>query len=297
MNIIGSYLSIQDTAYLCLPLPLLFLMLMLSLPESPYYYIMKNEEEDAKNSLRFFRGNEDVEEEYIELKAAVERQISERGTWIDLLKIRSNRRAVISGVFLRISQQMSGTMVFTNLSQFIFKKAGTDISAELSSMIFSGLLFLATLCNSYTVERFGRKKNYLYSLFACSMILLLLAVFFFLDQNMNMNLESIQWFPLGGMLLYIISISFGVVMVPSLMLSELFSASIKAKALTLTTILIGLTQFVTNHLFYILYAQFGLYAPFLLFSVGSFVSALLTLKLVPETKGKTLEEIQQALRQ
>lgn len=295
MNIIGSYLSVMEASYLCLPLPLIFLILMLAMPESPYYCIMKNQENDARKSLKFLRGKENVEEEYKRLKIDVDRQISERGTWLDLFKIPTNRTALLAGVFLRFSQQMSGLMVFNNFAQFIFKKSGTNISSEVSSIIYSGLLFVLTVCCVYTVEKFGRKKNYMYSLLLCAIVLLALSVYFFLDYNVKMDLKKFEWFPLAGMILYIVFMSFGIGIVPTLMLGELFSASIKSKALSFITVTTGLTQFLTNKIFYVLYINFGLFAPFLMFSIASFISTLISIKVIPETKGKTLEEIQQSL--
>lgn len=296
MNIIGSYLSITAASYVCLPFPLIFLVLMLTLPESPYYCIMKNQEDNAKRCLKFLRGKDNVDDEYEQLKIDVERQISETGTFKDLFKIPTNRRALLAGVFLRFSQQMSGLMVFNNFAQFIFNKAGTNISSEMSSMLFSGLLFTLTVLCVYTVEKFGRKKNYMYSLLLCGIVLLSLALYFFVDQKLKMDVSNLQWYPLLGMLLYILFMSFGVGIVPTLMLGELFSASIKTKALTVITLTTGWTQLVTNKIFYLLYSNFGLYTPFLLFAICCFVSTVLTIKVIPETKGKTLEEIQQTLR-
>lgn len=296
INIIGSFVDVKTAAYYCLPLPLIFMILMLPLPESPYFHIMKDQEECAKKSLRFLRGKEDVEDEFTQLKSDVERQISETGSWKDLFKIRTNRKALCAAAFLRFSQQMSGILVFSNFAQFIFKKAGSHISSKLSSMIYSGLIFVLTVCCVYSVDKFGRKKNYTYSLLSCGVVLLLLSIFFFLDQHTGFDMKNFKWFPLVGMLTYIIFMTFGIGMIPPLMLGELFSASIKAKGLTVSCIVTGISQFLSNTLFFVLYSYLGLYASFLFFSICCFISTVFSVKLIPETKGKTLEEIQQTLR-
>lgn len=296
MNIIGSYLNVIESSYVCLSLPLTFLLLMLTIPESPYYYMMKNQYTCAKNSLKFLRGKENIHEEYKQLKSDVARQTAESGTWMDLFTIPANRRALVAGVFLRISQQMSGYLVLINFSQFIFNKSGIDFSPELSSIIYSGLLFFLTVCFVYTLDKFGRKKNFMYSLLICGIVLLSLSAYFFLNQNLNMNLTKLQWFPLAGMIAYIIFMSFGIGIIPLLMLGELYSVSIKSKALSIVTIANGGIQFIINQIFYVLYAKFGLFAPFLLLSISCFISTVLSIKMIPETKGKTLEEIQQSLK-
>lgn len=230
------------------------------------------------------------------MKSYVEKEVSEKGTWLDLVKIPSNRRALIAGVFLRTAQQMSGFMTFNAFAAFVFKKADTNISSRLSSIIYSSLLSLTTVFSLYTIAKFPRIKNFLYSSIASAIVLLSLAIYFFLEQNSMLDMTNVHWIPLGGMIIFIIVATFGYANLPTLMLSELFSTTIKSKALTVTTIINGATNFISNKLFYVLYAQFGLYVPFLLFSIFGFLSSIFVMKLLPETQGKTLGEIQQSMR-
>lgn len=297
MNIIGSYAHVTHTSYICLPIPIIFVILVIAVaPESPYYCVMKNVDNKAKKSLRFLRGTKNIDEEFRNLKSDVARQISERGTWIDLFKIPSNRRALTIGMFLRLSQQMSGMIVFIYFNQFIFEKAGTHLSSEISSIIYNGLWCSLTVCCFYTIEKFGRKNTYKYTLLTCGFILFCLSLFFFLDKNLILDLKQLKWFPLVGMIIHITLISFGIGIIPTLMASELYSVSIKVKALSFVTVITALIDFVLGKIFYVLYSNFGLFAPFLLFSISCFISTFLTIQIVPETKGKTLEEVQQILK-
>lgn len=296
INLIGQQFSVWVSAYICLPLPIAFLILSLYLPESPFYCVMKGNEEGAKHSLRILRGDKSLDQDFHNLKLDVDRQMSERGRWLDLFVIGSNRRAFIGGLFLRISQQFSAITVFNVYVQFIFEKSGTKIDAKMSALVVTFVLFFITLIAAFTVENFGRRKTYMCSLLACALCLLANGVYFILDQFTNTNLSTVNWLPLVFSVVYIIFCAFGIGMLPTLMLGEIFSASIKAYGLSFLSLALGALQFITNAIFYFLNTKLGLYAPFIFFGLCTMLSSIVSLHLVPETKGKTLEEIQQDLK-
>lgn len=266
------------------------------LPESPYQLIRDGKYDEAQKTIKWLIRKPDIEEDFLAMKEDVERQMSERGKWKDLIKIDSNRRALRAGVFLRFSQQFCGIAIFGSYTQTIFEKAGGNLAPQYSSMIFIGLIWILNLLCSASVEKFGRKPSYFYSLLSCGFILVILAVYFALDQYSVVNLDQLNWFPLVGMMLYVFTFAFGLGIVPTLMLGELFSASIKSKGLCVLVSLFGIAVFIATNLFHVLTWNLGLYAPFLLFGVSCLCSSILTLRWVPETKGKTLEEIQQYLK-
>nr|CAI5870541.1 unnamed protein product [Callosobruchus analis] len=167
----------------------------------------------------------------------------------------------------------------------------------MSIIIFTGLNFGLNFVASYTSHFLGRKKSQIYSLLLCSFALApLTAYLYVLHFNPEADLSNWQWVPLTCMSGYIIFSAFGVAIIPSLMLGELFSTSIKAKGLTVLIMQLGALLFSANYLFYYLKSTYGMYAPFMLFTVCSLFSSGLAVYLVPETEGKTLEEIQQGLK-
>ncbi|XP_018561359.1 facilitated trehalose transporter Tret1-like [Anoplophora glabripennis] len=294
---IGSYCDVKQTSYICICFPVIHISLFYFMPESPYFYIMKGRFEEARESLRWLRKKHDVEEDFILLKADVERQMSESGTWKDLLTINSNRKALFAGVFLRISQQLGGISVFVVYTQYIFQKSGGNLSPQVSSMIFVGTLCILNLVGGYTLDLFGRRLSYIVSLATCGIVLLIESVYFYIDQfETQIDIKFLNWIPITGMMIFVLFYSFGLGVVPTLMLGELFSASVKAKGLSVLTALFGILVCTITKLFHVLTTNFGLYSPFLLFSVNCLVSTILAIYLIPETKGKTLEQIQQSLK-
>ncbi|RZB58812.1 Sugar tr, MFS 1, and/or TRI12 domain containing protein [Asbolus verrucosus] len=296
-NVIGSYTSIATAAYIFMIFPVFFLCTFIFMPETPYFYLMKGRIEDARISLQKLRRKQNIEEELQQLKSDVDRQMSESGTWKDVLTVESNRKAIYAGIFLRASQQLGGISSFAVYTQYIFLKSGGDLSASTSAIIFMGLCAILNMCAGYTLDKVGRRKSYFLSLLLCGVVLLCEAIYFFLEQFFSdINIKIFNWIPLVGMILFVVFYSFGLGIVPTLMLGELFSASIKGKGLILLNIVFGVLVSCTTKLFHVLDTEFGLFAPFLFFSMSCFISTVLALYFVPETKGKTLEEIQQSLK-
>ncbi|XP_057661010.1 facilitated trehalose transporter Tret1-like [Diorhabda carinulata] len=297
INLIGSYTDVKTTSYICLPISILFLITFYFMPESPYYYIKKGEEEKAKDTLRFLKRIDNIDNDYMRLKVDVERQLSESASWKDMINIKSNRRALIAGIFIRFTQQSAGFNVFYVYTQFIFQKGGGNISHEQASILFLGLsLLLNIIALTFIVKRFGRRLCYMSSLVGTGLLLYIMGTFYYLDGRKDIDLTNFRWMPIGTMIGYQIFSSFGIASIPTLMLGELFSASIKAKAMALLSVTFGLGAFFNNYIFYALNSAIGFYSPFYFFAICNTIGVVMSYYIIPETKGKTLEEIQQALK-
>lgn len=296
LSYLPGYLSVQMTACIFLSLPVLFMVLFFWLPESPYYSVIENKPEEARKALKWLLRKPEVELEFQQLKKDVERQISETGSWSDLFRIKSNRKALLACIFVRYGQQFAGIAAFEGYFQFIFRKAGaTFFSPEVSAMFFSGTLWLVMTTFSIYLDRFGRRKLFIVSTLGCAVCLGVESCYFYCDEFLD--LTSINWVPIVGLLVYVCFYCMGVGILPSLMAGELFSTSIKTKALALANFMMGLVALIVMYSFKILSSKIGLYAPFTFYSLMSLVFFGLSFSIVPETRGKTLEEIQQDLKQ
>ncbi|XP_018575643.1 facilitated trehalose transporter Tret1-like isoform X2 [Anoplophora glabripennis] len=297
ISVVGSYFNVQQTSYICICIPIVYLVLFSFVRESPYFYIIKGKYEEAKESVRYFRRKQDVEEEFLILKKDVERQMSESGTWKDLFVIVSNRRALYAGIFLRASQQLGGITAFMLYTQYMFEKSGGNLSSEVSSMIFFAAIVVLNVVGGSVLEKLGRRKSYFISTLFCGIFTLIEAIYFYIDTfQTQINIQFLNWIPITAVLLYVVFYSIGLGLIPTLMLGELFSASIKVKGLCVLNMFFGLMIIIVTRIFYLLTTYVGLYAPFLFFTCTCFLSSILSLFLVPETSGKSLEAIQQSLK-
>ncbi|CAH1180254.1 unnamed protein product [Phaedon cochleariae] len=297
VTVIGSYYSVPTSCYIFMPISVVFGIVFCFMPESPVFLLMKGRHEEAKNSLRRLRGREDISADFEALKADVDRQMSERGRWKDLFLIRSNRKALIALTFLRFSLILSGAFVFVFYIGYIFGKSVGTFTPETSSIIYMALHLLMSFFASFIVDILGRRKSLIFSLTPCSIVLLIESIYFYMDEQVtDVDISFWNWIPVTGLVLFVVLSSFGIDIMPALMQGELFSAAIKAKGVGLLVVFTCAMSGTVHYLFFLLSSRFGMFVPFLVFACCNLISAIIAYYIIPETRGKTLEEIQQDLK-
>lgn len=296
INIIGSYLSVTVTALVSSLIPVLTLLTFMWMPESPYYLLMRDKPKAAKRSLQTLRGLEDVDSELNRLTVAVKEQTSNSGKFLDLFTVRSNRKAVFIIMIVRATQQLSGTTAIVFYIQPIFKEAGDDVSPELATLIyFSVQLFLTMLCSS-VVDKTGRRPLLILSTAGSGIALFIESTYFYLKSNSSLDVTQYSFIPVAALIGFVALFSLGMQSIPILMLGELFPANVKAFALCLADIYFCVLATKVSKYFQIIKDSLGLYVPFFIFTVCCTIGLICIVLFVPETKGKTLEEIQMHLR-
>ncbi|KAI4468886.1 facilitated trehalose transporter tret1-2 -like protein [Holotrichia oblita] len=295
-NCVGFYFSVKMTAFILLALPLAFLSTFIFMPETPYYLVMIEDQISAEKSLQRLRGTEDVQDELKQLNADVRRQLSETGYLKDLFIIASNRKALLIANLARIIQQLAGISALIQYSQYMFMQAGGDISSGHAAMIFSGILALVNVFINILTDRFGRKRSMILSCSGSGLVLLALTIYFYLQIYTEVNLSQVNWFPVFAIVAYVLIFSLGLGAVPTLMTGEVFSASIRKHGVMVTNVVFAILLCTITKLFQFLMSVYGLCVPFLFFSICCFIGAVLSYFIIPETKGKTLEQIQQDLK-
>jgi hypothetical protein len=126
------------------------------MPESPFYFIMKNRIQEAQSSLQKLRAWKTVEAELDSLVSDVTRQMCERGRFSDLVTIKSNKMAVIVMAILRFLQQFSGVSSFTFYAQILFIEATDAIPQQWAAMLMMVIQAIFTLLAVLIVDVVGR---------------------------------------------------------------------------------------------------------------------------------------------
>lgn len=296
VNCVGFYLSIPNTAFVLITFPVLFLITFIFMPETPYYLIMIGDEKSAEKCLQRLRGMGDVQKEITQLKCDVERQLSERGHFKDLFLIASNRKALLIANVARALQQFGGMSSLVTYSQYIFMQTGGSISSGHAAMIFSGILAFVNIFINILTDKFGRKNSMIISCAGSGLALFSMSTYFYLQVNTAVDLSKITWFPVLASVLYVLVSSLGLGIVPTVMMGEIFSTSIRKHATMVTNMIFGVFLCTVTKFFQFLMTSYGLWVPFLFFSLCCFVGIVLSYFVIPETKGRTLEQIQQNLK-
>ncbi|KAK9888744.1 hypothetical protein WA026_000971 [Henosepilachna vigintioctopunctata] len=296
INVMELFLSVTNSALMCIIFPLISFLGMLLMPESPYYLIMRNKKQEALNSLKRFRGTDAVNEEMSRIDKAIKAQTDEsNGTLKDIFKVPSNRRAMLIMLLLRITQQLSGITALIFYISIIYKQAGTGFSVQIFTIIFFAVQSVMSLVGSAVVDWTGRRVLILWSLVGSALSLFIEGVYLHLLQD-NVNMPKWSFVPTTALGMFVVFYGFGLQNVPLLMVGELFPTNIKATAACLSDVYFSILASIVSKYFQYVNTNIGAYLAFYTFGVCCIINFSLVYLFVPETKGLTLEEIQMLLQ-
>lgn len=161
-------------------------------------------------------------------------------------------------------------------------------------MILGAVQLVCTVVCMMITDYSGRKSLLISSAIGSGCSTAMVAAYFHL-QYYNVDTSNIVWLPATGVILYVVMYALGLAALPFTMASELFPTNVKALGNTIGISMFHLTAFIVTKLYLAISESAGVHTPFWIFTACSLVGALFTLLYVPETKGKTLEQIQEKL--
>ncbi|KAJ9586908.1 hypothetical protein L9F63_019499, partial [Diploptera punctata] len=178
----------------------------------------------------------------------------------------------------------------------IFKiDAGSQLEPSTSTIIVGAIQVIATFVSTLVVDRLGRRKLLILSDCIMAICALLLGVFFYLKDAEKNDTSSYGWLPLLSVCLFIVVFSLGFGPIPWMMIGELFPPQIKGIASSLSCLLNWFLAFLVTKFYQNLVNEIHAYTTFWIFAGVSALGTVLVFLFLPETKGKTMEEIQRDL--
>jgi sugar porter (SP) family MFS transporter len=273
-------------------LPALVLLVgMYFLPETPRWLVGKDRDEEARKVLSRTRTEEEVEQELQEIRRA-EEQEGEQAGYRELLAPWV-RPMLVVGVGLAIFQQFVGINTVIYYAPTIIKSTGlADVASVLATVGIGVVNVLMTIVAIAVIDRVGRKPLLLVGLAGMTVSLVILGAAFAFSGLSGI----ISWVTLAGLMLYIASfaVSFGPVL--WVMLPEIFPLKARGTGTGVSALSNWGANFVVAQAFLPLVAIIGRSAVFWILAGICIVAALFIQFLVPETKGRSLEQIESDLR-
>ncbi|KAJ8929883.1 hypothetical protein NQ314_017389 [Rhamnusium bicolor] len=291
----GSYLSIDETAFVSSIFPVILFITFIWMPGSPSFLLLKHRNDEALKTLEMLRGKENAEIEMKRLTEAITEKKNENTSVFELFLNRTNRKAALVAYGLRTIQQFCGTTAITFYCKTIFEQADGFISPSTGTIIYFSLQLVIAFLSSFIVDIFGRRPLLIVSLVGSSVTLFLMSSYMYVKDCTDIDTDNYNFLPIIALLLNVSFISIGIRNIPLLMMGEMFATNIKPIAVCVGTIFYSILATLSAKVFYITNDLFGMYVPFLIFSILGFLSILFVIFCVPETKGKTLEDIQRLL--
>ncbi|KAF5273710.1 hypothetical protein FQA39_LY07400 [Lamprigera yunnana] len=292
INVLGFRYSIFTSSLICSMIPILHFVTFIWMPESPYYFIKKKKEEDARKVLITLRRTTDVEIEFKTLRESINAEVSEKRTkFTDLFTIKSNRLGLFIFLILNVTRKFSGSSPFMFYTTTIFQTAGGSVSPNLSVIIILCIQIVSAMVSLNVLDCIGRRPVIIASTIACIVTLATMGTYFYFKSSNPEYVANLGWLPLFVLTLFMIFYNLGLELSPIVYAGELFPTNVKAFALSLVDIISAINGIVTLKIFQILTDSYGMYFPFWLFSFCCVIGLVLIIVYVPETKNKTLQEI------
>ena len=266
---------------------LLFFIFLFFAPESPRWLVQKGFSGKAFIILEKVNGNEAARKE---LKA-IEDSIAEEedtGTFREVFSPRM-RPVLIIGVFLCVFSQITGINSIMYYAPVIFQSIGSGASSAVTqTAIIGGGNLIFTFVAISLVDRLGRKPLLIGGVSGMIVSLTSIAAAFFLNRTEG-------YIILVLILMYIASFSASVGAVTWVIVSEIFPNKLRSKAMSVSIVSLWMANFLLILVFPLMLNRLGGAASFLFFDVMCVILLLFIIIKLPETKGKSLEELEKIL--
>lgn len=259
---IGPVVSYNTLLCLSFVVPMLFLATFGFMPESPYFLLMRRRNEEARKSLEWLRNcpgvlpGDDadvnpVEQELKEMKKSINEDMQERGSFLDLVRSPSNRRATIIVLVVSMFQRTCGISPLLSYSSITLPKTGGAVGPEHIIVVFGFILTISNFLATPLVDRLGRKPLLIFSGAGCGLATAVTSVFYYLLHKTDTDVSAYLWVPYACLCVFGLTHSVGIGVLPHTLLAELFPQNVKRYAAALSSITLALASFSINKVLYI----------------------------------------------
>ncbi len=257
------------------------------LPDSPRWLISKSKLQEAKQVLQRVRTDADVTPEITDIQKSMEKQ-GEGG--IRGLFQHSLKMPLIIGLGLAIFQQITGINTVIYYSPTIFKFAGISAAgpAILAGAGLAGLMWCFHVLAIFLIDRVGRRPLLLTGVAGQIIGLAILGAAFQFPQLASFK----SYVAIGGLGIYVSCFAFGLGPIFWLLISEIYPLKVRGAAMSAVTVTNWVMNLIVAITFLSLVSFIGEAFTFWLYGLIAIGAWIFFYKLVPETKGKTLEEIE-----
>ena len=266
---------------------ILFFIIIFFIPESPRWLIVRGQERKAVNILE--RIYNSITEATNQLKETQSVLTAETSSEWSLLMKPGILKAVIIGVCIAILGQFMGVNAVLYYGPSIFENAGLSGGDSLFYQVLVGLVnTLTTVLALVIIDKVGRKKLVYYGVSGMVVSLILIGLYFLFGDSLNVS----SLFLLVFFLFYVFCCAVSICAVVFVLLSEMYPTKVRGLAMSIAGFALWIGTYLIGQLTPWMLQNLTPAGTFFLFAVMCVPYMLIVWKLVPETTGKSLEEIE-----
>lgn len=267
----------------------LFFILMFLIPKSPRFLAKIGEDDKALHVLGIIGGMEYAQKELENMKLTLHNDTKKRSSTSELLNPKV-RPILIIGIVLAVFQQWCGINIIFNYAEEIFTSAGYSVGDMLFNIVITGSVNLVfTFVAIRTVDSWGRRKLMLFGAMGLCVVYAILGSAYYFEFS--------GWPVLVLVITAIAIYSMSLAPITWVVLSEIFPNRLRGVAMSIATFSLWIASFVLTFTFPMLNDALGSYGTFWVYSGICFFGYVFIKRKLPETKGKSLEEIEIELNQ
>ncbi len=270
-----------------------FFVLLFTVPESPRWLVKQQKQDQALSILSKVGGSAHAQSEMLEIKNAL---TMEKNT-ISMLFQPRMRIALIIGIALAILQQVTGINIILYYAPKIFENMGFERNASLLNTVAVGAAnLIATFIAITFVDKLGRKLLLLIGSAGMGLCLMMVGISMqygiFNDLAIGSVIIPKGYFIIAFIVGYIAFFASSLGPIVWVVMSEIFPTKIRGRAMSISTVALWIACFGVSIAFPVMLERLPAIATFGIFAAMCAIMFVFTLIVLPETKGKTLEEIE-----
>lgn len=293
--VLGAFFDWRMLTVLMILVPVVAWILVWRLPETPAYLFMSGRSDEVKKTLIYFNGpNYDFSKDLGLLQRIEAEKAAKKISAKSLFLIKPYRKALGIALMLKTLQQSCGMNVIVLYSGLIFRAAG-GLDSYLSAVILATVKVTAAHCVSFLMEKAGRRFFMITSLIGMCVCLTTLGAFFHVKHYVEVP-TAFGILAVVDLCLFSVCFCVGAGSVPPVILGEVFTPHVKGVAGGIIYEYRWCMVFLWSFVFPI-HALFGIQYAFYVFASITAVGSVVVYFLLPETRGKTLEEILEMLEE
>lgn len=278
---------------------------MLVMPESPRFFVRKGQIDKAVAVLKTIRRPEEVEQEIRDIQQVSQIGIN-HGRFVDELKKKWVLQLILIGLMIVLATRVTGVNTIMYYAPTVLKATGLGDAAAVTGAVANGVVsILATLLGMLLIGRHSRRKMFFTGQIGVTLSLVLIGLsfklFFHMEtvdgvSGLHANFTGASYIILALMLMFLTFMQGWIAPVFWLMLAEIYPLRMRGLGMGFAVFGLWIFDFIIQSIFPILLNSYGGGMTFGFFAVTNVIMLIQLVKFLPETRGLTLEQIEQKFR-
>jgi MFS transporter, SP family, major inositol transporter len=293
-NTMGDSSHVWRYMLIIAALPAIFLFIgMLKVPESPRWLVSKGRSAEALKVLSKIRDENQAKKELKEIEASLANETELKKASFKDLTVPWVRRIVFLGIGIGVVMQITGVNSIMYYGTTILQDAGFSRNSALVANISNGAIsVVATLVGIWLLGKVGRRPMLLTGQIGVTTALLLIAIFSYTLQGS----PALPYVVLTLTVTFLAFMQGAIAPVAWLMLAEIFPLRLRGLGMGISVFCLWIVNFLVSLAFPVALSTLGLTTTFLIFVVLNVLAITFVKKYVPETKGRSLEQLEDDFR-